>query len=65
MIGPRPDCMDCKHYDRDNHDGITCKAFPRGIPDNILVEQEKHTKPVKGQSGDYVFEAVELWRIRL
>lgn len=56
MIGPRPDCMDCLHLDRGNVEGITCKAFPKGIPDSILVEQEKHTKPIKGQVGGYVFE---------
>jgi hypothetical protein len=48
--------MDCEHFDRDNVDGITCKAFPGGIPDKILVEQEKHTKVLPGQTGDFVFE---------
>lgn len=59
MIGPRPECMDCQHLDRDNVEGITCKAFPGGIPDLILVEQEKHATPVNGQVGNFVFERVK------
>ena len=59
MIGPRPDCMDCQHLDQESHDGIACKAFPKGIPDSIFVEQKKHTKPEKTQVGDFVFERVK------
>lgn len=56
MIGPRPDCMDCKNINTENVKGITCKAFPNGISMNILVEQKKHSSPLPGQVGEFVFE---------
>jgi hypothetical protein len=56
MIGPRPKCMDCEHLNRLNAIGITCKAFPKGIPKNIIVPQIEHDRVLKGQVGDYVFK---------
>lgn len=56
MIGPRPNCMDCTHRDENNFDGITCKAFPEGIPDDILVKGKKHTAKRPDQTGDFIFK---------
>ena len=33
-----------------------CKAFPEGIPDNILYEDIAHNQVFGGQVGNYVFE---------
>jgi len=33
-----------------------CKAFPNGIPDDIAYGENKHSKVVKGQVGNYVYE---------
>lgn len=30
---------------------MTCKAFPEGIPDTILLEGNPHDKPVEGDGG--------------
>ena len=46
-----PLCMQCKHYHADNMDGLTCDAFPKGIPDEILDSEFIHTKPYRGDKG--------------
>ena len=46
-----PDCNRCVHFEGKN----ICKAFPEGIPGDIL-EGEKHNKIWPGQTGAYVFE---------
>jgi hypothetical protein len=33
----------------------TCKAFPKGIPTNFVLQIESHNEVVKGQKGDFVF----------
>jgi len=46
-------CFKCKHFRR--WDGGGCDAFPGGIPDDIL-EFNEHSKPVKEQGNNIVFE---------
>jgi len=50
----RPICIDCKHFI--NHSSYTCKAFPKGIPDKILLGKVNHRKPLPRQGNDVVFE---------
>ena len=35
---------------------ITCRAFPNGIPDEILSGETDHTKPLPNQKNNIVFE---------
>ena len=35
-------CVRCRHYKGE----LTCAAFPERIPDEILVGDHDHTKPV-------------------
>ncbi len=58
MIGQTPDCMKCRLYNSLDDDKLSCKAFPFGIPDNIIMGEVKHDKPIKGQQGEYVFEGI-------
>jgi hypothetical protein len=30
-----------------------CKAFPKGIPEEIFDKGKTHYKPVKGQEGEF------------
>ena len=53
MIFIRPICLDCKHY---NLEKGNCKAFPKEIPDEIYLSDNDHTKPLKDQKNDIVFE---------
>lgn len=45
-------CNICKNYLGD----LTCQAFPQGIPEEILNGENDHTKPLKEQLNDIVFE---------
>ena len=44
----KPDCDFCKHLHKD---GLTCDAFPDGIPDAIRVGWKSHREPVDGDHG--------------
>ena len=47
-------CEQCAHF----IEGCKCKAFDI-IPIEIIFDAEKHNQKMKGQKGDYVFEAIE------
>ena len=40
-------CYSCKHYNKD----LTCKAFPKRIPIEILRGEHDHRTPFKGDGG--------------
>ena len=46
-----PDCMDCANLNREDIYGLTCKAFPDGIPDAIINGERNHREPFKGDGG--------------
>ena len=48
-------CFTCKHYD---DFGMGCKAFPKGIPDEIL-QFNKHDKPLPNQGNNIVYEKIK------
>lgn len=55
-------CFECKHW---NEDKIECPAFPldkfeEGIPQEIIDGRNDHSKKIKDQVGDYIFEKNEL-----
>jgi hypothetical protein len=51
--------MECARFHRDKDtEGLTCDAFPDGIPDEIIMGDSDHRKPVKGDHG-LQFEPVE------
>ena len=45
------DCMYCKHFNNKLKTKNVCKAFPDGVPNEILLGEIKHTKPYKGDHG--------------
>lgn len=51
-------CNNCKHYHRNNLKSFSCDAF-KTIPDEILMGDNKHTKPLPTQRNNIVFEATE------
>jgi len=42
---------DCGFCERLHEDGVTCTAFPDGIPDRILVGLDPHRSSIKGDHG--------------
>lgn len=47
-------CNDCKH----KLPRLKCKAFPDGIPQDVLYGERDHHFPIEGDNG-FVFEPVE------
>lgn len=50
-------CFRCKHL---NDDEVSCKAYPNVIPREILVGEQPHDKPYKGDNGIQFEEDEEL-----
>lgn len=50
-IGPAPLCATCRHFRDVDEIGLTCDAFPAGIPDDILTGELDHREPVAGDNG--------------
>ena len=48
-------CFECKNY----VSGTFCLAFPDGIPKEILLAKNNHSKPLKRQVLPIVFEQKE------
>jgi hypothetical protein len=49
-------CFKCIHL---NPDGGGCRAFPQGIPDEILSGENLHKKPLPEQKNKIVFEPIK------
>ena len=56
MIAKELICFKCKHF---NLSGTGCNAFSEGIPSEITSGENNHSKPLKGQGNDIVFEPIE------
>ena len=48
-------CISCDNYFGD----LECQAFPEGIPEEILIGDNDHSKPLPDQKNDIVFEKIE------
>lgn len=49
-----PNCLNCKYY----KGKWRCKAFSKGIPEEIVLAQNDHTEPYEGDNG-IQFEPIE------
>jgi|WetSurMetagenome_2_1015567.scaffolds.fasta_scaffold318172_1 hypothetical protein len=50
MIGPEPKCLQCEHFNGKLFNW-NCKAFPKGIPDEIISKGFDHRKEFPGDNG--------------
>lgn len=57
-------CQKCKYYlgFLDKVEDICCKAFPWGIPEKYLFDDEPHSTKDEEQEGDFVFELSATWK---
>jgi hypothetical protein len=46
-------CDFCKHLIEKKK---TCRAFPEGIPEEILMGKNKHSSPLADQGNDFIFD---------
>ena len=51
MIPVNPICDGCKHFKWDDPTKYNCKAYPEGIPEEIINSEHEHTEPFKGDNG--------------
>ena len=51
MIGMTPACLDCRHFHKTGEIGLTCDAFPGGIPEDIILASNDHSNPYPGDHG--------------
>jgi len=58
-----PKCLMCRHFDRTEPDSyaLRCKAFPQGIPMDIVQGEQEHVTPYPGDNG-ILYEQIELHR---
>jgi hypothetical protein len=50
-------CLYCKHFDIN---GFKCKAFPKGLPPEIISGENNHSKPLPKQGNEIVFEPIKV-----
>ena len=46
-----PMCMRCDHYNEGDFEKLSCDAFPKGIPKEILDGEHDHRQPFPGDHG--------------
>lgn len=51
MTSPLIACAFCEHFNQQGREQETCKAFPDGIPAEILSGENNHTRAVDGDNG--------------
>jgi excisionase family DNA binding protein len=61
FTGFAPACPPDGFWDPDQEEEhlFTCKAYPEGIPEEVLSHRKAHHAPLPGQQGDFVYSPRE------
>ena len=51
MQAQYPICLNCKNFNEDDEDALTCTAFPDGIPEAIHLNRHDHRQPFEGDNS--------------
>lgn len=51
LLGLESSCIRCKNLGKFKDGETVCKAFPGGIPPEIWLGKNNHTKPYRGDHG--------------
>jgi hypothetical protein len=51
IIGPTPLCLKCARFHDTNEETFTCDAFPKGVPDEIVLGGFNHNNAFPGDNG--------------
>ena len=51
MTTPNPICEECVWLYSGENWPLKCAAFPEGVPDEIAIGYNDHSKPVEGDHG--------------
>lgn len=51
LLGPLPICLGCSRNHPDDPDRLSCKAFPDGIPQPIIMNAADNWQPHPGAGG--------------
>lgn len=46
-----PICLFCRHFNRDDEEAFSCRAYPQGIPEAIVISESDHRQPYRGDHG--------------
>lgn len=56
-------CFDCKHFKKYYYENgkfiYTCRAFPKGIPGEIILWDQPHVDVRPDQRGNFIFDERE------
>lgn len=54
-------CLACKHFIEVTSDKmIICKAYPKGVPNEVRSMKFTHDKVLEGQKGTFVYEERDI-----
>jgi hypothetical protein len=57
-IGPAPICLGSRRFNHADEEGLTCAAFPTGIPSDIVLSGADHRESYLGD-GRLLFDPVD------
>lgn len=46
-----PLCASCKRFNHDDTKRVSCEAYPKGVPSEIILWRHDHRRPYPGDGG--------------